>query len=570
MAKNIWICSKSAFSENIKNKIYEICDKLSPDNIVPSEPKVVVNGNIAYGIMNPQKTLLLNGNSLLMGKIIGDDINWHIPNHEFPDGSYALFRDGDEYCEIVSDPVASRTIWYYMNEELFVAATSQRAIILFIGEFEFNEKVIPWMLSNGTLGPSFSWDKRINCLPPDSSIILNKKKWSINSKSNPIEFCENNESDKYHEKKLRDTLSSTFKSLKLDYDDWVLTLSGGYDCRGILCLLRNTDSNFENLKAITWGLESSMLEKKNDAYIAKKLAKKLNIFHRYFHTDLPGEPIEKIINRFLLNGEGRIDHISGYMDGFNIWKNLHETGVQGTIRGDEGFGCKHYSSLVSARINQGCGLCSDFSNLKDYRKYGLPEQELPQYLKQNIGETVASFRDRLFHQHALPTTFSALSDLKLAYVEVFNPLLSRTILHQIRLIPDHLRTEKLLFKKIVISLSPKIAFATELADARPSEILKQKHFVDLLKKELSANTALTLFSSDFLKYIIENIKTTSPEKLNTSRSVSFKHIIKSIIPSTLKNYIRKKNSSANIIDFNVLAFRIYIILKMNKILREKQ
>jgi hypothetical protein len=100
VAKNIYICSKGKLPASTGNRLHEICKILAPDNIITAEPKVVVNGDIAYGIMNPTRTLSERGNSLLMGQIFGGDDSWHEPLREFPDGSYALFRNGPAHCEM--------------------------------------------------------------------------------------------------------------------------------------------------------------------------------------------------------------------------------------------------------------------------------------------------------------------------------------------------------------------------------------------------------------------------------------------------------------------------------------
>ena len=61
---------------------------------------------------------------------------------------------------------------------------------MFLGNFDFDKRTIPWMLSTGTLGPFYSWDKRISLLPPDSSITLNKNNWSLNFHQEKPEFNE--------------------------------------------------------------------------------------------------------------------------------------------------------------------------------------------------------------------------------------------------------------------------------------------------------------------------------------------------------------------------------------------
>jgi hypothetical protein len=565
MAKCIYICSRELLSDLVKKFLHTICNKITPDNILAAEPKTMVDGCIAYGIMNPAKTLLEKGNSLLLGQIFGKTENWDVPLSEFPDGSYALFRDGKEHCEIVSDAVASRTVWYYKNENIFIASTSQRAITIFLGSFEFDNRIIPWMLSTGSLGPGFSWDKRIKRIPPDSSIILNKVDWSISFKSTPIEFNIAKRSDEEHKKLLTEALNTTFQTLDLDYSNWALPLSGGYDSRGILCLL-SANTNVQHLRTVTWGLESAIHIKGNDAYVAKELAKKLNVSHRYYHTDLSDEPVERIINRFVLLGEGRIDHLAAYTDGFKIWKTLFEDGITGTIRGDESFGWLRASSAAGARISLGCGLCSDFSNLKDYKKYGFASQEIPQYINPRQGETLGTWRDRLYQEYRTPTFLAALADLKFPYVEQISPFYSKKVLGVARQLPDHLRTEKILFKKIVRSNGPKIDFATREATGLPDDILKRTQFVEFLRNELSSDHAKTLLPTEFLESVLKGIRIETEEKLVKANSFSIRSFAKKNLPRFLIRGMRK--FAPPTVDPNILAFRVFLISKMNEILNE--
>lgn len=565
MAKSIYVCSRAKLKASAGNQLSDICRSISPDNLTISEPKIFVGDNVAYGIMNPNTTITQNGSSLMLGQILDKEADWHIPLHDFPDGSYAIFRDGLQYLEVVADPVASRTIWYYMDEGMFVASTSQRAIIMFLGSFEFNEETIPWMLSSGNLGPFLSWDKRIKKVLADSSVILDKITWTLSYRSNPVEFIQKQLSEEQHEIQLREALETTFKSLSLDYSKWVIPLSGGYDSRGIVCSLLKAGQDGEKLKTITWGLESALQKKDNDAYVAKKLAHELNIDNKYYTNDPSPEPTDKIINRFLMLGEGRIGNISQYMDGFRMWTAIYKDGIEGIIRGDEGFGCNPYSSELAVRINQSCSLCSDFSNLKDYRKYGFPEQKLPADLTKKRGETLSQWCDRLFHQYTLSTEFPALSDLKLSYVEVINPLLSRKILHQVRQLPDNLRTGKALFKKIVNSLSPEINYATSATSSSLSDILKQENIVKIMKSDLSSEEAKRLFNAEFLNFVLRGLSMTEKKESFEFQSSLPTSLAGRIIPRFIKEALRKMLISPRV-DGNVLAFRVLIIIRMYRIL----
>ncbi len=565
MAKNIYICSREVLPSTVEQRLYDLCRNLAPDNITPAEPKVMVSGDIAYGIMNPTSTLMESGTSLLMGQIFENAENWGVPLQDFPDGSYALFRNGDDYCEVVTDPVASRALWYYKDEEFFIAATSQRAIVMFLCSFEFDERIIPWMLSTGTLGPSFNWDKRIKRIPADSSIILNKSEWSVTTKSNPIELNLVKRTDEQHEKVLRDTLKTFFKSISIDWSKWVLPLSGGYDSRGILCLLLDANSDNRSLRTITWGLKSSKNVEGNDAFVARNLASKLNVTNIYYSNDLSEEPIEKIIDRFIVVGEGLIDNLSDYLDGFGMWKAVFENGIEGIVRGDEAFGWVPVSSPLAVRLNDTCCLCTDFSNLKNYRNYGFPLQELPRQLCRKEGETLSTWRDRVFQLYSQSVIQSALSDLKLSYVEQINPLLSKKILQQVRQLPDHLRNDRALFKRIVKSLSPDVDFPTSASSTPPEEILKKKQMVNLLKNELNSEFARTIFPVAFLDFVIKGIISEDQLGLTNGRTSHARSYFKKVIPHFVKDVIRSE-ITLPIVDPNLLAFRVLMICKMIKTL----
>jgi len=266
----------------------------------------------------------------------------------------------------------------------------------------------------------------------------------------------------------------------------------------------------------------------------------------------------------LICGEGRIDHLSGYMDGFRIWKTLFEDHVQGIIRGDEGFGWVSVNSAPEVTLRVGIPLCSDFINLKNYKEIGFPEHDLPAALKRQQTETLETWRDRLYHQFRMPVILAALSDLKLPFVEVINPLLSRAVIMKTRSLPDHLRSEKKLFKKVIHSIGPDIEFATSSALAEAGFILKSDSAVKLFKTELASHHCKSIMPDSFIQYLLENLTV-------IESSVNNKQIIKSF----LKRFIPKKllNGAsllgpARSMGVNTLAFRVFIISRMNTILVE--
>ncbi|HJW75750.1 MAG TPA: hypothetical protein VJ787_08805, partial [Thermoleophilia bacterium] len=69
-----------------------------------------------------------------------------------PDGSFVIVRDGRRFLELVSDIVGSRTLWYVLTDQAFLASTSQRALVALLGDFALSRVAVAWMLSSGSLG----------------------------------------------------------------------------------------------------------------------------------------------------------------------------------------------------------------------------------------------------------------------------------------------------------------------------------------------------------------------------------------------------------------------------------
>jgi len=564
MSKSIYVCSRLEHPNSVRYRLEDICSRLAPENIRSARPEVVVNGDIAFGIITPAKSLVVKGKSLLLGALLEEAEQWNIPGSSFPDGTYALFRENEGFVEVVTDPAGSRTIWYYFDEDQFIASTSQRAIIMYLRSFSFDERAIPWMLSTGTLGP-FSWDNRINRVQTDSSVLLDRQKWSISIKSNPIEFNPVKKTEEEFDVLLKEKLREVIGSLKPDYTRWVVPLSGGYDSRAIICLLLESCNGTHRPLTITWGTREAINVRGNDAFVAEGLSKLLNVENRYYVYEGTEAHLEEVLNRFISYGEGRIDNISDYMDGFAVWKSITDSGIEGIIRGDEAFGWNKVTSQQAVRINVECGLCSDFANLKDYEKYGVPYQEIPDMLRRKEKETLSSWRDRLFLVYMQPVVQAALTDLKLAFVEQINPLLSGKILKIVRQMPDQMRDERMLFKKLVRSLSPDFEFATSPSSQSLSRIMRERKFVEILKRDLKGNEIKDIFSSEFLLYVLKGINEDNQREEKYKTPATYNLSIKKMIPPFLKQTLRTTFALPHI-DGNLLAFRVMMINRMNTLL----
>jgi hypothetical protein len=561
MSKLIYVVSRGALSSETEARLRNICDRLVSHDEDILAPVIRVSPQIALAITNPSASNLLDGFSITLGAFFEQAPEWNIPKSRSIDGTYMLVRSDNEYVEVISDAAASRTVWTYADEELFICSTSQRALLMYLGSFDFDRNVIPWILATGTLGPELSWDKRLKRLPPDSSLRLDRKNWSTSLLTNEICFEPMKRTPEGHRQHLKSAVESVFSS-KWSYApaSMVVPLSGGYDSRTILSLMKRGRGPATDISTITWGAESRRKLPGSDAVVAAEVANFLGVPNQYIPLDDTQESIGTILNRFVACSEGRTDHISGYVDGMALWRSLRKRGVDVIVRGDEGFGWMRTSTERALRYSLGMGLSTDYANVESLLdKLNLPQSSLPNSLTRRSQEPMDAWRDRLYHSFRIPTILAALSDVKLSYVEIINPLLASTVLRSIRTIPGNLRSSKSLFKDIASELSPSIPYATSAAIISPGSIIESPAYKSEIVKRLNEfEIRETRLPIELLQLARAGFsrqpRSTSGEKSSSSRRIS------SFLPKYIRN--KARDFKAAKVEEGVLALRIFLMCSL--------
>ena len=562
MSKIVYVCVRDPFqSALVANAVSAIADRLLPDNIQHKAPRILQSGGIVAGISNPTDLIAARGTSVAAGHLV-DPSEWEKPGTGRPDGAYALFRSDDAVVEIVSDTLASRTVWYVMTDEMFIAATSQRAIVALLRSFHFNPAVVPWILATGSLGPGLSWDRRIRHVAGATTVTLDRIAWSVTERTEPTRFVSRIASDSENERRVADALTHAIGAAEVADPRWAITLSGGVDCRVILSLLKDTTG----LRAVTWGLRKSLEDPTSDAQVAKRLAQHFRLEHLYLETDLAEEPIDRVLARFVANGEARIDHLSGYADGFQLWRRMVDVGIQGIIRGDQVFGMKPVRSPRDVRARVGLPLWSDFRELPPLDRFGLLAPDLPAELEPLAGESLDTWRDRLHEKFRVPFVYGALSDLKLPYVEILDPLLSGGLIELIRQLPDALRTNKLLLRRIAHSLAPAIPFATSVAIQPAGEILRSPTVVEFLRDSLRDQSLGSAIPREFTDFVDTGLVQSAMNPRLAARR-RLRRAVKSVIPSWAERLRHRAAPSAEP-DRNMLALRVYLVSQAGRMYAE--
>jgi hypothetical protein len=559
MSKIVYVCLRDPSSATRRiAAVTAACERLLPDNLPKVPPYVKESRGIIIGISNPNDLVNIRGNSVAAGHLV-DARNWAIPCTGRPDGAYAIFRSDDAIVEIVSDILATRTVWYVITDELFAASTSQRALVTLLGSFNFNPSVVPWMLATGTLGPGYSWDRRLHHVPGAGRVVLNRLSWELREHTEPTQFAPTLDPPDVQEQRVVEAIRHSVQAIDTTRPNVAITLSGGVDCRTILCLIPDA----RNLHAVTWGLRSSLHERTNDAFIARELAQYFGLEHQYFETDLSDENVACLFDRFLRNGEGRIDHVSGYADGFALWSRLVGAGIHCIVRGDVAFGRPPVRTPSEVRASAEMFLWSDFSNLPPLERFDLPPQTIPAPFQRSHDESLETWRDRLQQQYRVPFLLGALSDLKLPYVEILNPLIANSVVETIRTLPDVLRTNKALLRRIALTLSPDIPFAMDAAVQPGDRILRSPPVVRLLREHLSHDSATSVISADFAAYVSDRLIET-PDRMQDSIGRKVRRAAKAWSPLWLR-HMRDKADVPATLGHNRLAFRAYLLARAQQL-----
>jgi hypothetical protein len=407
-------------------------ERLASDDAAPLAPDWVQSNGVTTCVFFPNPYACRRDTAVLLGAEGDGEGSWSRPGGAMPITASAFFRSDEHSLEIGTDAVASRTLWYYQDRDRFLASTSQRAIVAALGSFEENTDVRAWMLLTGSIGPGLSWDRRVHALPGDAVLRLDRRTWTVDIDRRPQDWrVDRVLSRRGHLERLREALDETFDALPYR-GDMVVPISGGYDSRGILLHMRERHGN--RVVGLTWGVREALDRKDSDADIARRLCAALGVKHVFYEIDAQQRPFADVFRRFVELGEGRTDHISGYADGFALWRPMAGDGIRCILRGDIPIDGALPATAHGVRTHVELPRWHDIQNARDTGLDGLV-QVWPSFLDRQPGERLEVWTNRLYQEFRHGSVFSALTHLKTRYVEVINPLLSRPIVDRLRHLP---------------------------------------------------------------------------------------------------------------------------------------
>jgi hypothetical protein len=533
---------------------------MAPNNLSPIPPQWYQGDGVINFVFNPSVVVRAETAGICLGRTTAPNSNLFLVGAEPPEGTFALFRTNENQIEVLTDYAGSRTTWYLATPELFVASTSQRMILAVAHSFEFNSLCVKWLLSSGTTGPGLSWDKRVRMIQPNSRVVVDRRSWTVKHLDGcDLRFVPEDRPFAQHREALRAAVETSMHDLDFKADQWALALSGGMDSRALLYFLKDKG----NLQLITWGTDEALQHQDSDAYIAKRLSVECRLSHRYFTVEAGRVPFATMLERFLLAGEGRVDHFSGYLDGLSLWAEIAGTG-RGVLRGYDAFGRK-----PPVRTGYQVRRANTFLVATDYLGAPIPpelvvsEADIPDSLRQRRAEPLEDWRDRLWLEHRTPNVTAALDEIKTSYVEIANPLLCRRVIDIVRRLPKSYRSDKMIFESLVGDMFGSIPFATRYAIEDYDDLLEQANTILFFTETLRDDSGDRVLPATFRARICQQLN-------SFARTLSWKRratiAVKAHLPRSVENLIRR-HVPREPMNFKRLAARAVIAIRMHQILR---
>lgn len=546
MAKIVLVCLRDHAGEpaiQMRRRMHAFLASLCPDNLKPNPPAIATDLNgLWLGVYNPAEKRSIHECSAYAGWFAQPKARWWSIGAPTPSGSHAVFRGGKSAVEVLADHAGSRAVWVAMTDRIFVASTTQRAIPYFLGSFQPNPEAQAWMLSSGTLGPRGGWDRRAKRLGPAGAVRLDRARWQLTTREPPLTLSPESASDETFVERLNAGLGAVLSNLEIDFSRWVLPLSGGYDSRAILLM----SAQRRELRTVTWGSSAARARKGNDAQVAPRVAARLKVPNTYLETNLSEESVDRIMRRFLQAGDGCTDGLNAYVDGFGIWRKLFEAGVRGIIRGDQVFGLTPGPvPRADADVYACVGLTAwkDLEGAPTLAQLGLKHldcQRLPRTLARMTGESRLTWRDRLYQAFRLHVYMAGQHDLKSAYVEIANPLLSKELLEIARTQPQHLRTGKELFQRVIAPHDIDVAYAIESALVSPCDFTEMPKVRAWLHAELGGSSIRRHFGDTFAGFLDGTLDTVTKRSGVAKLGKRVRQHARMLLPEEVRSWVPRQ------------------------------
>lgn len=532
--------------ENYKTRLDQVVNWLQKE-FEQHQIKIISDSTSYCFIVGYKEGIDVESNQGILGFADSDD--WK-KSEIIPDGNFFIYRTLENRLELISDVTLSRSVYYYGTADYFVFSSLQIPMVLFKNEFDYDTSNTAWFLNSGIQKPFHSFDQTIKMLPAQNVLSLHLDTFEFSLSKYKIAVVEKADDYQSFFGVIKKSFVATFPKHKS-----AVLLSGGIDSR----LLLNLIENKKDLNAITWTKELNN-DATTDLGIAKKIATKYDLKHKIIH--LKNKDFDTAFDLFLKYSEGRIDMISGYLDGFEAWKEIEKMKVFSIFRGDESFSLYNGDNYNLVRHRNGILGITDFDKTID--KYLIDKNNNFDFIQERTSESINEYAKRLRNEFRVPSILGTLNEIKCFFIEVYNPLLNNSIVEYSKQLNPDIDYREKYFKKFNSGFST-MKYATKVSIERVDDYLinHKKNMISKLKKiDQETFSAIGIEHDEIQKLLV---RLDSPSKPKSKMS-----ILKSFIPKSFKRrFLKLKKHQLSDIR---LTFRILILtesyLKIKKSIHE--
>ena len=375
------------------------------------------------------------------------------------EGSFVIFMIKGEEFYIFTDKVNSKKAFYTFIDGSWYISTNFDALPK--AKCKLSADGLACYLSNGVMYNGLSLFEEIKTAQRASSHSFKNSKVAINRYWNyQFQYSSNNTvNDELFQKELEQLL---IKSIDLRYNsasDIAVSLSAGYDARGILGIL-NKEIKATGIFCFSYSLDTSSTEN-TDAVLSKQLAKQCGYKHETIKS-YSGNLIDHLTNNAR---EGKC--LSNFCDELDAWHSVAaDYKFSDLFVGDECFGTRVAMPLrtkaeildsLSITGSSGIGWLQNFISPKTYQDFcqRLDKINNEIFEKANAFSDPRDKKDFLYLDQRLSNVLMPWRENIASQVGVVhNPYLDGNILEFMMKLPPELRKGKVLFRKTITNMLP--------------------------------------------------------------------------------------------------------------------